>query len=70
MNGQLGIDKVIEKFYNKCNFCGLNCYRLILMDIDMPIKDGFLSSLEINKFCRDNNINPPYIAAVSAYYDD
>ena len=40
-NGQIGIDKVKWKFENKCQFCELNYYTLILMDIDMPIKDGF-----------------------------
>lgn len=40
-NGQVGIDKVIEKFNKKCNLCELNKYNLIFMDIDMPIKDGF-----------------------------
>lgn len=39
------------------------------MDIDMPVKDGFQSSLEINEFCKQNDIDKPFIAAVSAYYD-
>lgn len=40
------------------------------MDIDMPVKNGFQSSLEINNFCIDNNVKMPYIVAVSAYYDN
>lgn len=40
-NGQIGIDKVVSKFKNKCSFCELDHYRIIFMDIDMPVKDGF-----------------------------
>ena len=40
-NGQIGIDRVVWKFNNECEFCKSNYYRVIFMDIDMPVKDGF-----------------------------
>ena len=53
-NGQIAIDKVkLNKSIKKC--CPQ--YKLIIMDIDMPIKDGFQASKEISEFYKSLDIN-------------
>lgn len=42
-------------------------YDLILMDIEMPIKDGYSTSKEIRQFEETSNIPPCCIIAVSAH---
>lgn len=42
-------------------------YDLILMDIEMPIKDGYQTTKEIRHFEKVNNIDPCRIVAVSAH---
>jgi len=41
-------------------------YDIILMDIKMPIMDGYQASKEIKKSCKKNDIKKPYILAVTA----
>ncbi|EAS02189.2 ATPase, histidine kinase-, DNA gyrase B (macronuclear) [Tetrahymena thermophila SB210] len=65
MNGQEAIDKVIQSFTSQCT-CR-NGYKLIFMDIDMPIKNGYEATQEILKYCTSNDIKPPLISACSAY---
>lgn len=48
-------------FCQKCKF-----FKLILMDIDMPIKNGFECTVELKKIFNDYNINVP-IVALSAF---
>ena len=42
-------------------------YDLILMDIEMPIKDGYQTTCEIREFEQENDISPSNIIAVSAH---
>ena len=48
-------------FCQKCKF-----FKLILMDIDMPIKNGFECTVELKKIFNDYNMNVP-IVALSAF---
>ena len=43
------------------------CYDLILMDIEMPIKDGYQTTLDIRDFEKNNNMPASKIVAVSAH---
>lgn len=43
-------------------------FVMILMDIDMPIKNGYQASKEINAYFQKLKINPPNIIACSAYH--
>ena len=53
-NGQIAIDKVkLNESLKK--YCSQ--YKLIIMDIDMPIKDGFQASKEISEFYKSLDIN-------------
>jgi len=44
-------------------------YKVILMDIQMPIMSGVVSAKEINSFAEKNNIDYPKIIALSANVD-
>ena len=50
-DGQEAIDKVREKYENSDNL-----YKIIFMDIQMPIKDGFQATREIRKYLTENNL--------------
>ena len=54
-NGQIALD-LYKKQKDK--------YKVILMDIMMPVMDGYTASAEIRKFSRDNK--EPYIIALTA----
>ena len=45
------------KFCEKCKF-----YKVILMDIDMPVKNGYETTRELKKLFKNFNINVPIIA--------
>ena len=42
-------------------------YDLILMDIEMPVKDGYQTTDDIRNYERENNLEPCKIVAVSAH---
>ena len=46
VNGQMAIDMFKEGLDKECK-CSNRAYKLILMDINMPIKNGFEASAEI-----------------------
>lgn len=69
-NGQEAIDKVenilllskdATQFRNK-----FGVYKIIFMDIDMPIKNGYQATTEILELCKNSNLDIPIIA-VSAF---
>ena len=50
-DGQEAIDKVKEK-HEKSGYL----YKIIFMDIQMPIKDGFQATKDIRKYLADNGL--------------
>ena len=50
-DGQEAIDKVKEKYENTENL-----YKIIFMDIQMPIKDGFQATKDIRKYLAENSL--------------
>lgn len=52
--------QAVEKFK-------IGAYDLILMDIEMPIKDGYTATREIRLFERESGRSPTPIIALSAY---
>jgi CheY-like chemotaxis protein len=49
-NGQEAVDRVIKRYHEACQFCQTRFYDLILMDIDMPVKNGYNSTQDILNF--------------------
>lgn len=41
------MDKIVEKTQNECAKCRSRCYLLYIIDINMPIKDGNETVIEI-----------------------
>ncbi len=56
MNGQIAVDKVISKMEeeHQCG-CRRSIYKLILMDCNMPIMDGFTASQTIRDMIFKHN---------------
>ena len=56
-----------EAYEKECG-CDNRAYRLILMDINMPIMDGYESSQSIMKYLKDKG-DPDYthIVALTSY---
>ena len=57
----------IKKEKIKCDLCNKSNYSVIFMDLDMPVKDGFLTTKEILSLYKQNNIIPPNIIACTAF---
>lgn len=61
------IEEFIENKNTNANFCEkCKFYKLILMDIDMPVKNGFETTKELKDLFTKANINAP-IVALSAF---
>ncbi|CAD8208122.1 unnamed protein product [Paramecium octaurelia] len=66
-NGNSAIDLVKQRFSQQC----CKTYRLIFMDIEMPGKNGFQASKEINQLLKERNLNESCIITMySAYSGD
>lgn len=50
-NGKIATEKYIERLSRQCN-CPNRTYKLILMDLSMPIMNGEIASAEILKYMR------------------
>lgn len=55
-NGQIALNKFIE-----------NSYDLILMDMEMPVKDGLKTTREIRKWEAENGVERTTIVALTAH---
>lgn len=55
------LKKTVKPFCNNCKF-----YKLILMDIDMPIKNGYETTKELIHLFKEYNVSSP-IVALSAF---
>jgi len=66
-NGQEAVEEVMRRENTK--ECGEHCsnYMAIFMDCNMPIKDGFEATEEINKFLAKNGVAKIPIIGLSAH---
>ena len=68
-NGQECIDAILKKKKLNCN-CDKKNYKLILLDMMMPIMNGFDASKKIQEMIDNNEINNLKIVIVSAHIED
>ena len=68
-NGQECIDAILKKKKLNCN-CDKKHYKLILLDMMMPIMNGFDASKKIQEMIDKNEINNLKIVIVSAHIED
>ncbi|KAL4474774.1 hypothetical protein ABPG74_001470 [Tetrahymena malaccensis] len=66
-SGFMAIDKIKQRL--KQADCCLT-YKLIFMDIDMPIKDGYETTKNILHYFKKKNKSPPKISACTAYVQE
>lgn len=78
INGKEALEKFEKMFMkSKCTnpTCKLSCYRLIIMDLNMPIMDGFQATEEILSMYKNNpnfikqGCPPVNIVALTSYTD-
>ncbi|CAD8085810.1 unnamed protein product [Paramecium primaurelia] len=63
-NGQQAIDKIQQKLKSPC----CKTYKLIFMDIEMPVKNGYQASKDITEIMTQQNLNDQCaIVMCSAY---
>jgi signal transduction histidine kinase/CheY-like chemotaxis protein/PAS domain-containing protein len=68
-NGNEAVHEVKQRYKSQtCNY-STPCqgYKLIFMDCNMPIKDGFTASNEIKSYCTSNEMPDIRIIGLSAY---
>jgi CheY-like chemotaxis protein len=57
-NGKLAVERVVE---------GSNVYDLIIMDMQMPVMDGYEATRKIREWEKNNGLTPTPIVALTAY---
>ena len=62
LNGKDAIEKILSK---KCKTCKMS-YSLILMDLSMPIMNGFETAMALRSLIFDNTIRKMNIVATTA----
>lgn len=61
-NGEIALKKIIEKKESTC----CKGYKLVLMDINMPVMDGIEATFQINEYQATKRIPPTKIVAITA----
>ena len=65
LNGAKALEMVKQDIERNCN---MKCsYQLILMDCNMPVMDGYESSLKIRKAIFEAGLTQPIITAVTGH---
>ncbi|EAS07631.3 ATPase, histidine kinase-, DNA gyrase B (macronuclear) [Tetrahymena thermophila SB210] len=68
-DGEQAIEKV-QNYLNLNSECGCREYDLIFMDIEMPLLDGFQTSIQIHKILSDKINNPKTVIIASSANDE
>ena len=70
LNGKLALEAVIKRdelVASSCTCGEKGNYKLILMDCNMPVLDGFEATRLIRQYLNERGIQQPLIVAVTAY---
>ncbi|KAL4429329.1 hypothetical protein ABPG74_002315 [Tetrahymena malaccensis] len=68
-DGEQAIEKV-QNYLNLNSECGCREYDLIFMDIEMPLLDGFQTSIQIHKILSEKINNPKTVIIASSANDE
>ena len=69
-NGKECLDKIIEKRDKSCEICKKRWYKLLLLDIMMPVMDGIQVSKEVQNMISKKELNEDFqILIISAHID-
>ena len=68
MNGQEAFNMIIKEV--KQNNYANNSYHCILMDCNMPIMDGYESTIKIREYLYHINVDQPIILAVTGHTEE
>ena len=63
----LSVDEGMKKIKDLANKNGCTFFKIIFLDIEMPIKDGFVGYAEISEFYKNSNFDFLNIVAVTAH---
>ena len=67
-NGQEAIDAIKSRYHQKCSKrCQM--FRLVLMDLSMPVMDGFEATVRLRELISNNFIPDVPIVACTAFVD-
>ena len=70
-NGKECIEKIEEKRTCKCKVCNTNYYKLIILDVLMPVMDGIQAVKTIQEMIDTQKINQETnVVLLSAHIDD
>ena len=68
--GQEAIDEIQKKINSGLQTKGnINAFKIVFMDCSMPVMDGFEASQKILELCQKNEVEKPYIVALTGYDD-
>ena len=67
-NGQEAVSAVMNRYKKKCSdTCEM--FKLILMDISMPVMDGFEATIKLRQLMSNNEVPYVPIVACTAFVD-
>ena len=70
-NGKECIEKIEEKRTCKCKVCNTECYKMIILDVLMPVMDGIQAVKTIQEMIDTQKINQETnVVLLSAHIDD
>ena len=67
LNGREAVNQIKQNVEENNTYCS---YKLILMDCNMPILDGYEATTEIRNYLYYKNLRQPIIIAITGHTGD